>query len=65
MFRLLRLIFMGYWHDKPEPEQHLCRLEIIQELNKNSLRMGNNCTSKVYVNRCKDCGQISHYEVKA
>lgn len=62
MLRLLRLIFMGYWHDK---EHHHCRLETVEELIKNSVRMGDRVTSKVYVNRCKDCGAMSHYEVKA
>lgn len=62
MLRLLRLIFMGYWHDRPE---HQCRNEIVEELIKNSMRMGDRVTSKVYVNRCKDCGAVSHYEVKA
>lgn len=65
MLRLLRLFFLGYWHDKPKPEVHMCRYTQIEELRKNTLRMGDKITSKVYVQRCKDCGRMSHYEIRA
>lgn len=64
MLRLLRLLFMGYWHDKPQKPEHICKRETVEVLlNKYNHRF-DTYTSKVYVQRCTGCGKMSHYEVR-
>lgn len=61
MLRLLRLLFLGYWHDKPK---HFCTLEPVEVLHNKVTRYdGSWRTSKVYVQRCTGCGKLNHYEV--
>lgn len=61
MLRILRLLFLGYWHDK---EQHHCTFEPVEVLNNKTTKYdGSWRTSKIYVQRCTDCGRLHHYEV--
>ena len=61
MYRILRLLFCGYWHDKPK---HVCDRETIEILAKKTHHWGSSTTSKVYVLQCNGCGTISQTEVR-
>lgn len=64
MWRIIRLIFMGYWVDKPKPKG--CTHEYVPVesfMNKTTRASGSWSNSKIYVNRCCRCGVMYHYEV--
>lgn len=65
MWRILRLIFMGYWEDKPRQRVHTCTLTPVEVINNKVTKYdGSWRTSKIYVQRCTECGRMHHYEVK-
>ena len=62
MWRIIRLLFTGRWHGKPK---HICTFVPVETLNnKVTKASGTWYTSKVYVQRCTDCGRMYHYEVR-
>lgn len=60
MYRLLRLIIAGYWHDKPK---HMHKWETQETLYKAPRHGTNGFSSKTYVLRCSDCGDICKREI--
>lgn len=60
MLRLLRLLILGYWKDKPKC---LHQWKIQETLYKEPRNGGTGFSSKTFVLRCQQCGDICKRDI--
>lgn len=62
MWRIIRLVFLGYWHDKPVHQHKWVKIE---KFEKSVKTIYGDVTRKsmLYVLQCSECGEIKYTEI--
>lgn len=61
MWRIIRLLFLGYWHDKPVHQHKWIKVEEYKKDIRTISGLTN--TTMVYVLQCSECGEIKQKEI--